>query len=178
MRGLPSDNLFPMAEQLAWVDLQKRLRVPDDRLTVRKKKVLISYRKSPDEQRRRFVEAIAHRLGRDGFLPWYDEWEIKAGDSIARELAAGLNDVYGMVLVLTSDYPGQRWAREEFESAVTKRIEQGIRVIPVIYEPCERPELIRPLRYVDCTNHGEAQFERQFLDLIDALNEIELNPYR
>jgi len=82
-------------------------------------------------------------------------------------------------VVLTPDYPGERWAREELESAITKRTEQGIRVIPVIYEPCEqRPELLRSLHYVDCTNHDEAQIERQFRDLIDALNEIELNPYR
>ena len=138
---------------------------------------MISYRKGPDE-RQRFVEAIAHRLGRDGFLPWYDEWEIRAGDSIARELQAGLENVYAMILVLTPDYPGERWAREEMETAITKRIEGGIRVIPVIYEPCERPALLRPLRYLDCTHHDQAQIERQFLDLIDALNEIELNPYR
>jgi len=41
-----------------------------------------------------------------------------------------------------------------------------------------RPELLRTLRYVDCTSHAETQIERQFRDLIDALNEIELNPYR
>ena len=74
--------------------------------------------------------------------------------------------------------PGDRWAREEFESAITKRIEQGIRIIPVLYEPCERPELVRALRYVDCADHREAEFERQFLDIIDTLNEIEMNPYR
>jgi len=170
------DNLLPMVEQVAWTDLRRRLGGPAQPRT-NKKKVLISYRKSNDE-RRRFAEAIAHRLCREGFLPWYDEWEIKAGDSIPRELAGGLDNVYAIVLVLSPDYPGERWAREEFESAITKRIEQGIRVIPIIYEECERPELIRSLRYVDCTNHREEQIERQFLNLIDALNEIELNPYR
>ncbi len=138
---------------------------------------MITYRKG-DHQRQAFVEAIAHRLGHEGFLPWYDEWEIKAGDSIARELAAGLENVYGIVVVLTPDYPGERWAREELETIITKRIEENIRIIPVIYEVCDRPELLRPLRYVDCTDHREDQIERQFSNLIDALNEIELNPYR
>jgi len=170
------ENLFPMCEQLAWTDLHKRLgsggASPDSR-----KHVLISYR-SGSEERQKFVEAIAHRLGREGFMPWYDKWEIKAGDSIVRELNAGLENVAAIILVLTRDYPGERWARDEFETAITKRTQQGIRVIPVIYEQCDIPELLRPLRYADCSDHDEAQIERQFREVIDALNEIELNPYR
>lgn len=82
------------------------------------------------------------------------------------------------MVVITADYPGERWAREELGAAITKRIEEGIRVIPVLYELCGLPELLRGLRYVNCTNHTGDQIEKQFGDLIDALNEIELNPYR
>ena len=172
-----ADNLLPMCEQLAWTDLRKRLGARGEPRPDTRKRVLISY-KSGSEERQRFVEAIAHRLGREQFIPWYDKWEIKAGDSIARELAAGFHDVAAIIIVLTPDYPGERWAREELETAITKRIEQNIRVIPVIYEPCERPEMLGTLRYVNCINHDEAQIEPQFRELIDALNEIELNPYR
>jgi hypothetical protein len=143
-----------------------------------------------NQPRRRYSSAIeaAHQngsgLSRQSHTAWgakasrYDKWEIIAGDSIARELAAGFQEVYGIVVVLSADYPGGRWARDELEAAVTKRIEENIRIVPVLYEHCERPELLRPLRYVDCTEHTEANIERQFSDLIDALNEIELNPYR
>jgi hypothetical protein len=31
---------------------------------------------------------------------------------------------------------------------------------------------------MDCTDHEEDQIERQFRKIIDALNEIEMNPYR
>jgi hypothetical protein len=171
------NNLLPMCEQLAWDDLRKRLGGQAEPQPDNRKRVLISYKSGSDE-RQKFVDAIAHRLGREQFLPWYDKWEIKAGDSIARELAVGFQDVAAILIVLTPDYPGERWAREELENAIRKRAEQGIRVIPIIYEPCERPELLGTLRYVDCTNHHEAQIERQFRDVIDALNEVELNPYR
>jgi hypothetical protein len=166
-----------MCEQLAWNRLREVSGVPVAPSSTGKKKVLISYRKTRGELRD-FAKAVAHRLGREGFLPWFDEWEIRAGDSIARELEGALHEVYGIVLVLSRDYPGERWAREELEGAITKRVEQGIRVIPILYEECERPELLRSLSYVDCTDHSEEQFERQFLRIIDALNEIELNPYR
>ena len=171
------DNIYPMCEQLAWSHLRERLGHPAQPTTNPKRKVFLSYRKGND-QRQRFVEAIAHRLGREGFLPWFDQWEIKAGDSIARELSSGFQDVYGIVIVLSADYPSGRWAREEMETAITKRTEENIRIIPILYEDCERPELLRPLRYVDCRDHSEGNFERQFSDVIDALNELELNPYR
>jgi TIR domain len=171
------ENLWPMCEQRAWNHLRQMSKVPIAPSPTGKRKVLISYRKTRAELRD-FAEAIAHRLGREGFMPWFDEWEIRAGDSIARELEGALHEVYGIVIVLSQDYPGERWAREELEGAITKRVEQGIRVIPILYEACERPELLRALSYVDCTDHNEEQFERQFLKIIDALNEIEMNPYR
>ena len=150
--------------------------VASDQVDTRRR-VLISY-KSGSQQRQRFVETIAHRLGRERFLPWYDKWDIKAGRSIVREIAVGLRNCSAIILVLTPGYPGGRWAREELENAIAKRVEQGIRVIPVIYEACTVPELLRTLRYVDCTNYKATQTERQFRDLVDALSEIELNPYR
>ena len=171
------ENIHPMCEQLAWSHLRERLGHPPQPAANPRRKVFLSYRGGNDS-RKRFVEAIAHRLGREGFLPWFDAWEIKAGDSIARELASGLQEVYAILIVLSADYPGGRWAREEMEAAITKRTEENIRIIPVLYEECERPELLRTLRYVDCRDHRESNFERQFSDMIDALNEVEVNPYR
>src|SRR6266545_4722430 len=100
------NNIMPMCEQLAWDHLRERLGAPGGR-TETKRKVYLSYRKGGPE-RLAFVTAIAERLGREGFLPWFDEWEILAGDSLPREIGAGLENVYGIVVVLTDDYPGER----------------------------------------------------------------------
>jgi len=163
-------------DQLAWNDFRKRMGV-EPVVTSGKKKVLVSYRKTTPE-RIGFAESIAHRLGRDGFVPWFDDWEIRPGDSLPREIGDGFRDVYAVIMVLTADYPEGRWAREELETAITKRVEQNIRVIPVKYEPCSPPELLRSLVYVDCTRHDPQVFDAQFGRIIDALNELEMNPYR
>jgi len=170
-------NILPICEHLAWSHIRERLGQEAKPIVTTKRKILLSYRKG-NHSRQRFVRSIADRLGREGFLPWYDEWEIHAGDSIAREVASGFREAYGIVIVLSADYPGGRWAREELETAITKRVEENTRIIPILYEDCAVPELLRPLRYVNCTEHTETNIERQFADLIDALNEIELNPYR
>jgi len=169
-------NMWPMCEQLAWDHLRARLGVTPQHAT-EKRKVYLSYRKGP-AARRGFVEGVAHRLGREGFDPWFDEWEIKAGDSIPRGIASGPENVYGIVAILTADFPDGRWAREELENAIAQRVERDIKIIPLRYEQCERLELLRSLRYVDCTIHEPDRFEAQFLQIIDALNEIDLNPYR
>jgi hypothetical protein len=169
-------NLWPSCEQLAWNHLRIQMGatpIP----SMSRRKVFLSYRKSTAE-RRVFVEAIAQRLGREGFEPWFDDWNLKAGDSLPREIAAGLNDAYAIVIVLTADYPGGRWAQEEMETAITQRVERNTKIIPIMLEAGPRPTLLQSLIYIDCTDHAPANYEPQFLRLIDALNEVDLNPYR
>ena len=117
-----------------------------------RKRVLISYQKG-DVERQEFVEALAHLVEQEGFRPWYDEWEIKAGDSLPKEIGTDLAETYGVIIVLSSSsrtglvrgvlryvwrlldreiagisrrgYP----AREEFEAAITKRIQPSTPVI-------------------------------------------------
>ena len=137
------DNIRPTCEQLAWDHLRARLGAPSI-APLGRKKVYLSYRKGVPE-RRAFVEAIAHRLGREGFHPWFDEWEIVAGDSLPREMGAGLENTYAILTVISADYPGERWAREELENAIVQRVERGIKVIPLLYERCERPALLQSL---------------------------------
>ena len=55
-------------------------------------------------------------------------------------------------------------------------IDRRTKVIPVFYEACDRPTLLQSLRYVDCSQHHPDRFESQFLEIIDTLNEIDLNP--
>jgi hypothetical protein len=141
------------------------------------KRVIVSYRKTKPEYRD-FAEAVAHKLGAEGFLPWFDEWDILVGDSLPREIGDAFKNVYAVVPIVTPDYPHGKWAREELETAITKRIEQNIKVIPVVYEAGEMPELLRALVRVDCTDHREEVFEAQFKRIIDALNELDVNPYR
>jgi hypothetical protein len=170
------DDVWSTIDQMAWSHFRERLGASTPR-TAPKQKVFLSYRKRTGDELVKFVKAIAHKVGREGFYPWVDEWEIKAGDSLPREIAAGLEDAYAIIIVLTPDYPEGRWAREEMEVAITKRAERKLKIIPVIYEPCERPTLLQPIVSVDATSHEPEDFEKQCLRIIDSLNELELNPY-
>lgn len=72
---------------------------------------------------------------------------------------AAMNGTVISLRALTPDYTEGRRAREELETAITKQIKEDIRVMPTIYEPCDRPDFLKPLHYVDGTHHADGQFD-------------------
>lgn len=159
-------------DRMAWEHLRARLRV--GKSDTRQPQVFISYRAGHDK----FAEALANRLGQEGIVPWFDKWEILAGDSIPGKIEQGLRDSMAFIPIITADYQEGSWATDELHNAIAKRIEQDYRIIPVLLERCERPELIRHLRYVDFSSQDPEIFESKFAELIDGIYGLELNPFR
>jgi len=159
-------------DRIAWEDFRQRLGVAAP--LPKRLEVFISYRAGHEK----FAEALANRLGREGIVPWFDKWEILAGDSIPGKIEEGLRDSLAFIPIITADYQEGRWATDELHNAIAKRIEQDYRIIPVLLEECERPELIRHLRYVDFSSQDPETFESKFAELIDGIYGLELNPFR
>jgi hypothetical protein len=137
-------------------------------------RVFISYRTGHE----RFAASVADRLGQEGFKPWFDKWDTVAGDSLPRKIEEAFATSFAFVPVLTSDYPAGKWANAEMEAAITKRINSGYRIIPLLLQPgSEIPSLIAgPIR-IDCTNHEPEAFESQMRELIRGLVGLVRNPY-
>ena len=142
--------------------------------TATKPEVFISYRKGHET----FAKALAERLGREGFVPWFDEWEVLAGDSIPGKIEDGLRRSIAFIPVITNDYGDGRWANEELQTALTKRVEEDYAVIPVMLDDCQKPELIRQLRHVDFCDHDPEKFESRVAEVIDGINRLTRNPFR
>ncbi|MGH4008451.1 MAG: CHAT domain-containing protein [Pseudonocardiaceae bacterium] len=98
--------------------------------TTRGRKVFLSYRSAD----RVVVEEFAARLRRDGIDAWYDGWEIAPGDDIVARMDEGI-DRCGAGLVFVSDawFEGP-WAQDEYTSLAFRKVEDDIRLIPVLVE--------------------------------------------
>ena len=166
------DSLTASFERKAWEDFRSRVGLSSDSGTGLQ--VFISYR-SPHE---RFAESIAQRLGTEGIMPWFDKWDILAGDSLPGKIEEGLRESAAFIPIITADYQKGTWATEELQSAIAKRVETEYKIVPVLLENCERPELIRHLRYVDFTGQDPEKFESKVGELIDAIYGLTLNPFR
>ncbi len=59
------------------------------------------------------VRAVAERLRADGLRVWFDEWEIKAGDSIPAKIEEGLEHSRVLVLCMSANAFGSDWAELE-----------------------------------------------------------------
>lgn len=164
-------SLSTTFERMAWEHLRGRLNLTSkgERL-----QVFISYRKRHEQ----FAERLAQRLGAEGFVPWFDKWDIRAGDSLPGKIEEGLEESIAFIPIMTADYQRGSWATEELQSAIAKRVEMDFRIVPVLLEECERPELIRHLRYVDFTAQDPETFESKVGELIDAIYGLTLNPFR
>jgi hypothetical protein len=59
------------------------------------------------------VRAVAERLRADGLRVWFDEWEIKPGDSVPKKIDDGLEQPCVLVLCMSANAFGSDWTRLE-----------------------------------------------------------------
>ena len=59
------------------------------------------------------VRSLAERLRSDGLRVWFDEWEIKHGDSITAKIEEGLERSRVLVLCMSTNAFGSDWAQLE-----------------------------------------------------------------
>ena len=92
------------------------------------------------------VRPLAERLRADGLKVWFDEWEIKPGDSIPAKIEAGLEHSRVLVLCMSANAFGSDWAQLE---AGTFRFR----------DPLNKERRFIPLRLDDAPINGSlAQF--------------------
>jgi hypothetical protein len=166
------ESIITSVQSFCWRHLRNKFAVPGAART--REKVFISYRQGHQD----FAETLAKRLGQEGFIPWFDGWEVLAGDSVPGKIAEGLRDSVAFLPIITADYEHGKWATEELETAISKRIEVGYSIIPVLLENAPKPELIRHLRHVDFTDQDPETFESKIAEIIDGINHLSLNPFR
>ncbi len=89
---------------------------------------------------------------------WFDEWEIRAGDSIPGKVNDALETVDTVVLLWSADADRSKWVRAEFETALARGMEDGsLRVIPVLLDDTPLPALLRRIRWVDLRDEDESR---------------------
>ena len=59
------------------------------------------------------VRDVAERLRKDGLRVWFDEWEIRPGDSIPSKIEDGLERYRVLVLCMSANAFGSDWAQLE-----------------------------------------------------------------
>jgi hypothetical protein len=116
-------------------------------------KVFVSHRSS-DLHLARKLAAELRTCGND---VWLDEERLLSGDSIVREVNAGLSGSQYVILCLSGDGPSE-WTDREWMSALARQLNgMGVKLLPVLLSGGSPPAILADIKYVDLTNdwdHG------------------------
>jgi hypothetical protein len=104
-------------------------------------KVFLSH---ASEDKARFVVKFAEALVRNGVDVWLDRWEMLPGDGLIQKIfEEGLKKASAVIVVLSRHSVAKPWVREELDVAAVNRINRGSKLIPVILDDCEVPEVLQ-----------------------------------
>jgi TIR domain len=160
-------------EAECWKHLESRVGKPMSEPNLLQ--VFISYRKRPNIEQ--FAEAIAVRLEQEGIRPRFDKWDMVAGDSLAGKIEEAFAASRACLIILSAEFTVGRWATTEMRTAITKRVSDGFRVIPILFEECAIPELLKDPIRVDFRDHNPDQFEVRMRDVIQGIFGLTRKPF-
>lgn len=87
------------------------------------------------------VRPLAHALSDGGLKVWYDEFELRIGDSLRRKIDSGLAKSRFGVVVLSRSFFGKGWTNYELDGLVTRSV-TGEQVLLPIWHEITKKELI------------------------------------
>jgi len=153
----------PAVRELAGVPLD---RIPGDGDT----RIFLSHKSVDKNLVRPYCEVLAE-LGLD---PWLDEKDMKAGDTIHREIADGFDRSCAVVFFVTRHFTDERWLKREVDHAVNRKIDRGDRfaIITLAFDDAEVPRPLQENLWVAVKNEVSAVRE-----ILRALP-VELGPAR
>lgn len=83
------------------------------------------------EDKDEVVRPLANALKSEGLKVWYDEFELKIGDSLRRKIDKGLaNSKFGIV-VLSTSFIKKGWTNYELDGIITKSVSGEQIVLPI-----------------------------------------------
>lgn len=91
---------------------------------------------------------------------WWDEWEIKVGDSIIQKVSDGIRGSAHLVVLLSPSSVKSDWVKREIGSALMRQLsaEKDIAPLPGLIADCEIPVLLRTIKYADFRQAYKAGF--------------------
>ena len=97
-----------------------------------------------------FVRPLAQYLEKHGINVWLDEADLIGGDSLLNRLAAAVEEVNILVVVLSQNSAKSNWVTKELSLAMTQEINgHHIKVVPILKETCKIPPALSDKLYID-----------------------------
>jgi hypothetical protein len=101
---------------------------------------------------KRFARKLARDLTGRGVRVWIDEAEIQLGDSLIEKIQKGIDQMDYLAVVLSPASVSSEWVRREVDIAMHREIRgRRVKVLPLLYKPCNLPPFLEGKLYADCS---------------------------
>jgi hypothetical protein len=99
---------------------------------------------------KRFVRKLARVLSELCIDVWFDEWELRAGDSLHGCIGSALRISSFVGIVLSPDSVKSHWCQDELREALSREKKTGKKVvIPLLHKIVEVPPFLEDRLYLD-----------------------------
>ncbi|MFF6993245.1 TIR domain-containing protein [Streptomyces sp. NPDC010273] len=98
---------------------------------------------------------MATQLRLGGVDIWLDEWALSPGDSIPGKVGVALDTVDAVLVCWSEHARTSAWVKSELETAIARRLEDGLRIIPVRLDDTPLLALLGPLYWVSVTDDDQ-----------------------
>ena len=133
--ALPTARSLPLASVPSLVQRDEPPRFDS---TVREHDVFISH---ASEDKEAVVRPLAEALVSEGLNVWYDEFELRIGDSLRRKIDQGLANSRVGLVVLSHSFIAKGWTNYELDGIVTRSV-SGEQVLLPIWHNISKQEVI------------------------------------
>lgn len=129
---------------------------------------------SHSSEDKEFARKLASDLRDRDFEVWFDDIEIRVGDSIPTEIEKGLSEADYVVIVLSPHAVASGWVEKEWQAKFVEEVRLGTTMLlPVLIENCEIPPLLKSKRFADFREDYETGLTQLTEGMVPIIRESE-----
>jgi hypothetical protein len=83
------------------------------------------------EDKDEVARPLAKGLEAGGLSVFFDEWSVKVGDSLRREIDRGMAESRFGVIILSHQFFRKQWVQRELDGLTTLEVNSGMQILPV-----------------------------------------------
>lgn len=98
---------------------------------------------SHNKKQKPLARLLATALAANGQSVWYDEWNLKPGDSLIGGIENGLAEARVFVIFWSYDAAASNWVGTEMRAYLRRRVDDNtLRIIPIMVDDTPLPALL------------------------------------
>ena len=118
-----------------------------------------------------FAKKLARDLLIGKIAVWFDEAEMRGGDSLSSKILEGIGEMEFFGVILSPNAVNSLWVRRELEAARDLESSAGKpKIVPIQYQACDGPAFLQDKIHIDFTN--PVNYKTSFDALLNTLLDL------